>query len=42
MVKLGEIVIEKYQTNEKKKIDIEVKKERITIKYPGNHKEEII
>ena len=42
MVKLGEIVIKKYQTNEKKKIEIEVKKERITIKYPDNYKEEII
>jgi stress response protein YsnF len=42
MVKLGEIVLKKYQINEKKKIEIEVKTEQITVKYPDNYKEEII
>ncbi len=42
MVKLGEIVIKKYETNEKQKIEIDVKSEQLTIKYPDNHKEEII
>jgi stress response protein YsnF len=41
MVKIGEIIIRKYQTKEKQKIDVDVKKEKITIKYPDNHKEEI-
>lgn len=42
MVKLGEIVIKKYEINEKQKIDVEVKTEQLTIKYPDHHKEEII
>ena len=42
MVKLGEIIIRKYQTSEKQKIDVDIKKEKISIKYPENHKEEII
>jgi stress response protein YsnF len=42
MVKLGEIIIKKYETNEKQKIEIDVKSEQLTIKYPDNHKEEII
>ena len=42
MVKLGEIVVKKYEVNEKQKIDVEVKTEQLTIKYPDNHKEEII
>jgi stress response protein YsnF len=42
MVKLGEIVIKKYKTNEKRKIEIDVKTEQITVKYPDNYKEEII
>jgi stress response protein YsnF len=41
MVKIGEIVIRKYQTNEKQKIDVDIKKEKLTIKYPNDHKEEI-
>ena len=28
--------------NEKQKIEIDVKSEQLTIKYPDNHKEEII
>jgi stress response protein YsnF len=42
MVKIGEIVIRKYQTNEKQKIDVDIKSEQLTIKYPDDRKEEII
>jgi stress response protein YsnF len=42
MVKLGEVIIKKYKTTDNQKIDIDVKTEKITIKYPDNHKEEII
>ncbi len=42
MVKIGEISIRKYQTKEKQKMDVDVKKEKLTIKYPDNHKEEIL
>ena len=42
MVKLGEIVVKKHEINEKQKIDVEVKTEQLTIKYPDNHKEEMI
>ena len=41
MVKLAEIVIKKYQVNEKRKIDVEVNREKLTLKFPGNFKEEI-
>ena len=41
MVKLAEIVIKKYQVNEKRKIDVEVSREKLTLKFPGNFKEEI-
>ena len=33
MVKLGEIVIKKYEINEKPKIDVEVKTEKLTVIY---------
>ncbi len=42
MVKLGEIVVKKYEGIEKRKIDVDVKTEKLTIKYPDKHKEEII
>ena len=42
MVKLGEIIIKKYKTTDKQKIEIDFKTEQLTIKYPDNHKEEII
>ena len=42
MVKIGEIVIRKYEINEKQKIDVDLKSEQLTIRYPDNHKEEII
>ncbi len=42
MVKLGEIVIKKYKTNETRKIEIDVKTEQITVKYSDNYKEEMI
>jgi stress response protein YsnF len=41
MVKLAEIVIKKYQVNEKRKIDVEVQREKLNLKFPGNFKEEI-
>jgi stress response protein YsnF len=41
MVKLAEIVIKKYQVNEKRKFDVEVQREKLTLKFPGNFKEEI-
>lgn len=40
-VKLAEIVLKKYHVNEKRKIDVEVKREKLTLKFPGNLKEEI-
>ncbi len=42
MVKLGEIVVKKYEGIEKRKVDVDVKTEKITIRYPDRHKEEII
>lgn len=36
MVKLGEIVIKKYMVNEKRSIDVEVRHEKLTAKYPHN------
>ena len=42
MVKLGEIVVRKYEGIEKRKIDVDVKTEKLTIKYPDKRKEEII
>ena len=41
MVKLAEIVIKKYQVNEKRNIDVDVYREKLTLKFPGNFKEEI-
>ncbi len=41
MVKLAEIVIKKYQVNEKRKIDVDVYREKLTLKFPGNFKEVI-
>lgn len=42
MVKLGEIVLKKYEIHEKRKIDVELKKDKLTLKFPGNYKEEIL
>lgn len=41
MVKLGEIVIKKSKITEKRKVDVEVRKEKITIKHPDGKKEDI-
>ncbi len=41
MVKLGEIVVKKSKISEKRKLDIEVRKEKVTVKYPDGKKEEI-
>lgn len=42
LVKLGEIELKKYEVHEKRKIDVELKKDKLTIKFPGNYKEEFI
>lgn len=42
LVKLGEIALKKYEIHEIRKIDVELKKDKLTIKFPGSYKEEII
>ena len=39
MVKLGEIVIRKRRVTQKQKIDIDTKKEKVTIRYPDGNTE---
>lgn len=41
MVKLAEIVLKKYQVNERRVIDVDVNREKLILKFPGNSKEEI-
>jgi stress response protein YsnF len=41
MVKVAEIVIRKRRVTEKKKIDIDIKKEQVTIKYPDGKTEKL-
>ncbi len=41
MVKLGEIILRKYEIRENRKIDIEIKREKLVLKFPGNYREEI-
>lgn len=41
MVKLGEILLRKYEVRENRKIDIEIKREKLVLKFPGNYREEI-
>jgi stress response protein YsnF len=41
MAKLGEIVIKKSRISEKRKVDVETRKEKITLKYPDGKKQEI-
>ena len=41
MVKLGELIISKYEVRENRKVDVELRREKLTLKFPGNHKEEI-
>lgn len=41
MVKLGEIHLRKYEVHENRKIDVEVKREKLILKFPGSHREEI-
>jgi stress response protein YsnF len=40
MVKLGEIIIKKSKVSENRKIDVEVRNEKVTVKYPDGNKEE--
>ncbi|HEX5905041.1 MAG TPA: DUF2382 domain-containing protein [Candidatus Nitrosocosmicus sp.] len=42
MIKLGEILVRKYEVHENRKIDVEIKREKLTLKFPGNYKEEIL
>jgi len=42
MVKLGEIVIKKSKFSEKRRLDIDVRKEKVTVKYPDDKKQQII
>lgn len=42
MVKLGEILLRKYEVRENRKINVEIKREKLTLKFPGNYKEEIL
>ena len=41
MVKLGEIVIKKSRISEKRKVGVEVRREKITVKYPDGKNQEI-
>ncbi len=38
-MQISEIFIREYLTNEKQKIDVAVKEEILTIKYPDNYKD---
>jgi stress response protein YsnF len=40
-VKLGEIVVRKRRIIESKKIDIDIKKEKVLVEYPDGRKEEL-
>jgi stress response protein YsnF len=42
MVKIGEIIIRKYQTTERQKIDVDIKSEKLIVKYPDNRQDEEI
>jgi stress response protein YsnF len=42
MVKLGEIVIRKSKITEKRKLDVVVRKEKVTAEYPDGKKQEIL
>lgn len=42
MIKLGSISINKYEVHKKEKLDIEFLNEKLTIKFPGDYKEEIV
>ncbi len=41
MVKLGEVIINKYEIRENRKVDVDIRREKLTLKFPGNYKEEI-
>ena len=41
MVKLAEIVIKKRKVTEKKKVDINIKKEKVVIEYPDGSTQEL-
>lgn len=42
MVKLGEIIIKKYEAHEKRKVNVHLNSEKLKIKYPNSQSEEIM
>lgn len=42
MVKLGEIIIRKYKVSENRKIDVDIRNEKVTVKYPDGKNEEFV
>jgi stress response protein YsnF len=41
IVKIGEVIIKKSKISENRKFDVEVRNEKVTVKYPDGNKEEI-
>lgn len=41
MVKVGEVIVKKYRVTESQKVDVDIVREKLTIKYPDGKKEEI-
>ena len=41
IVKIGEAIIKKWKVTEEEKIDIDIRKEKISIEYPEGTKEQI-
>lgn len=41
MAKVGEVVVRKYRVTENQKVDVNIIREKLTIKYPDGNKEEI-
>jgi stress response protein YsnF len=41
IVKIGEVTIKKSKISERRKIDVEVRNQKVTVDYPGGNKEEI-
>lgn len=41
IVKIGEVIIKKSKISENRKLDVEVRNEKVTVKYPDGNKEEI-
>lgn len=41
MVKFGEIELKKYEVHEKRKVEVDIKTEKLILKFPNNYQEEI-